>query len=113
MHCKNIGHPQSLFDGKLRIKCCFVIEISKHFFQNYPFDVQKCGIYLESFKYHIDEMYFSDVSAIAKKEPVDDFVLEGYESVNCTDAENPDAVPCHYIMMTLTRQTGYFILQVS
>ena len=58
-------------------------------------------------------MYFSDVTAIAKKVPVDDFLLEGFDSVNCTDEENPDAVPCHYIMLTLTRQTGYFILQVN
>ena len=58
-------------------------------------------------------MYFSDVKVKSRKMRVDDFILEGYEPINCTDTDDPDAVPCHFIVLTLRRQTGYFILQVS
>ena len=58
-------------------------------------------------------MYFSDVKVKARRMGVDDFILEGFEPINCTDTDDMDTVPCHYIVLNLRRQTGYFILQAS
>ena len=83
-----------------------------YLFQKYPFDVQQCGMVIKSFKYNANEVYFGSVGVQVGVISADNFVLESYESKNCTDVKHQTSSPCHNVMFQLRRRSEYFVLQV-
>ncbi len=87
-------------------------------FQNYPFDIQRCPILIESFKHKTDQIqiqWLQGPSAVDVEEnglESENYRKIGVEKTNCTGCYTAGCFPCLKLEFVLKRELGYFLVQV-
>ena len=99
------------------------------YLQEYPLDIQKCPVVVESFKYDLNQMHLHWIEhvqsngdhlsgtempmTVSKGVELDSWNLIDIIMSDCSDTLDPDPRSCLKMEFCLERKSSYFILHVS
>ncbi|XP_067684127.1 glycine receptor subunit alpha-2-like [Haliotis asinina] len=93
----------------LRLRCLMALE-------NFPLDVQKCKIQIESYGHTLEDLQLEWSTSRATVDVLPeaylpDFQVVGVNTTSCSTGYATGAFPCIYAELTLRREIGFYMIQ--